>query len=223
MFASLGRALAFFFDPALFGIAFKALLLTLVLFVVLLVGAEYALHLLPTLGSPTVNRALELLAPVILIMGLFAVGAPVAALFASLYLDKVADAIEARSYASDPRAPGTSLATGLGAGMRLAGLVLVADLLLLPADAVLPGVGQVATIAVNGFLLGREYFELAALRHISRKAADALRKRNAARVFGAGLIISVLTAVPFADFFAPLFGAALMVHLYKRVAREAKT
>jgi CysZ protein len=101
--------------------------------------------------------------------------------------------------------------------------VLVADLLLLPADAVLPGVGQVATIAVNGFLLGREYFELAALRHISRKAADALRKRNAARVFGAGLIISVLTAVPFADFFAPLFGAALMVHLYKRVARETNS
>jgi CysZ protein len=170
-----------------------------------------------------VNRALELLAPVILIMGLFAVGAPVAALFASLYLDKVADAIEARSYASDPKAPGTSFATGLGAGIRLAGLILVADLLLLPADAFLPGVGQVATIVVNGFLLGREYFELAALRHVSRNAADALRKRNAARIFGGGLIISVLTVVPFADFFAPLFGAALMVHLYKRVAREAKT
>ncbi len=117
------------------------------------------------------------LAPVILIMGLFAVGAPVAALFASLYLDKVADAIEENSsYASDPRAPGTSLATGLGAGIRLAGLVLVADLLLLPADAFLPGIGQIATIVVNGFLLGREYFELAALRHVSRKAAEALQQ-----------------------------------------------
>src|SRR6476646_2207384 len=105
MFASLGRALAFFFDPALFGIVFKALLLTLVLFIALLVSAEYALPFLPTLGSPMVHRALELLAPVILLIGLFAVGAPVAALFASLYLDKVADAIEARSYASDPKAP----------------------------------------------------------------------------------------------------------------------
>jgi len=223
MFASLGRALAFFFDPALFGIVLKALLLTLVLFVALLAGAEYALHFLPTLGSPTVNRALELLAPVILIMGLFAAGAPVAALFASLYLDKVADAIEARSYAADPKAPGTSFATGLGAGIRLAGVVLLADLILLPADAFLPGIGQIATILANGFLLGREYFELAALRHVSRKAAHALRSRNAARIFTGGLIISVLSAVPFADFFAPLFGAALMVHLYKRVARETNT
>lgn len=223
MFASLGRALAFFFDPALFGIVLKALLLTLVLFVALLAVAEYALHFLPTLGSPAVNRALELLAPVILIMGLFAVGAPVAALFASLYLDKVADAIEARSYSADPKAPGTSFAAGLGAGIRLAGVVLLADLILLPADAFLPGVGQVATIAVNGFLLGREYFELAALRHVSRKTADALRSRNATRIFGGGLIISALSAVPFADFFAPLFGAALMVHLYKRIARETNT
>jgi CysZ protein len=223
MFASLGRALAFFFDPALFGIVLKALLLTLVLFVALLAGAEYLLHLLPTLGSPVVNRILELLAPVIMIMGLFAVGGPVAALFASLYLDKVADAIEARSYPADPKAPGTTFAAGLGAGVRLAGIVLVADLILLPSDAFLPGAGQIATIVVNGFLLGREYFELAALRHVSRKTADALRKRNWARVFGGGLLISVLSAIPFANFFAPLFGAAVMVHFYKRAARETQT
>lgn len=220
MFASLGRALAFFFDPAFFGVVLRALLLTLLLFVVLLAGAEYLLHLLPTLGSPAVNRALELLAPVLAIMGLIAAGGPVAALFASLYLDRVAGAIEARSYAGDPKAPGTPLLTGLGAGIRLAGLVILADLLLLPADAFLPGIAQIATIVVNGFLLGREYFELAALRHVSQRAARALRSRNAARIFGAGLLISVLTAVPFADFFAPLFGAALMVHLYKRVAKE---
>src|SRR4029077_19519031 len=107
-----------------------------------------------------------------------------------------------------------SFGAGLGAGLRLAVLVIAADLLLLPADAFLPGVGQIATVIVNGFLLGREYFELAALRHVSHRVADALRKANAARVFGAGLIISVMTVVPFADFFAPLFGAALMVHLY---------
>jgi CysZ protein len=222
MFASFGRALAFFFDPAFFGVILRAVLLTILLFAALLAGTEYLLHLLPTLGSPAVNRALEWLAPVLLIIGLFAAGGPVAALFASLYLDRVAAAIEARSYAADPKARGTSFAAGLGAGIRLAGLVVVADLLLLPVDALLPVAGEVATIVVNGFLLGREYFELAALRHISRKAAAGLRSRNAARVFGAGLVISLLTAVPIADFLAPLFGAALMVHLYKRVALEAR-
>jgi CysZ protein len=167
-----------------------------------------------------VNRILEWMAPVLMLLGLFAVGGPVAALFGSLYLDRIADAIEARTYPTDAKAPGTKLTTSLGAGARLAGIVILADILLLPADTFAPGVGQVLTVIVNGFLLGREYFELAALRHVSSKTAHALRQRNWARVFAGGLLISLLSAIPFADFFAPLFGAALMVHFYKRVERE---
>jgi len=219
MFASIGRALGLIFDPVLTGVVAKALLLTIVLFVVLVVGVEYALHFLPTLGVPWVNRILEILAPILLLMGFFVLGGPVAALFGSLYLARVADAVEKRWYASDARAPGSSIGT-VGAGLRLAGLVLLADLLLLPTDVLAPGIGEVATVVVNGFLLGREYFELAALRHVSLKAADALRRRNSGQVFAAGLILSVLTFVPLVNLFAPLFGAALMVHLYRRMAQE---
>jgi len=220
MFASIGRALGLFFDPAFFGIVLKSVGLTLILFIALLAGVEYGLHLLPTLGNPTINRILEWMAPVLMLIGLFAVGGPVAALFGSLYLDRVADAIEARSYSADAKAPGAKLTTSVSAGMRLAGAVILADVVLLPADALFPGAAEVLTILVNGFLLGREYFELAALRHVSAKTADALRQRNWARVFIGGLLISALSAIPFADFFAPLFGAALMVHFYKRVAQE---
>ncbi|MEI9930644.1 MAG: EI24 domain-containing protein [Rhizomicrobium sp.] len=220
MFASMGRALGLFFDPAFFGVVLKSIGLTLLLFVLLLAGIEYGLHLLPTLGSPAVNRILEWMAPVLMFLGLIAVGGPVAALFGSLYLNRIASAIEARSYTADPKAPGAKTTANLAAGARLAGLVILADVLLLPADALLPGIAQVLTIVVNGFLLGREYFELAALRHVSVKTADILRKRNWASVFGGGLAISFLSAIPFADFFAPLFGAALMVHFYKRVTQE---
>ncbi len=62
MFASARKALALIFDPAFFGVVLKSLLWTLVLFAVLLVGTEYALHQLPTLGSHWVNTFLELLA-----------------------------------------------------------------------------------------------------------------------------------------------------------------
>jgi CysZ protein len=220
MFASIGRALGLFFDPAFFGVVLKSVALALLLFVLLLACVEYGLHALPTLVSPAVNRVLELMAPVLMLLGLFTVGGPVAALFGSLYLDRIADAIEARAYAGDAKAPGVKLTTSIGAGARLAGAVILADILLLPADTFLPGAGQVLTIVVNGVLLGREYFELAALRHVSVKTADALRRRNWASVLGGGLLISLLSAIPFADFFAPLFGAALMVHFYKRVAQE---
>jgi CysZ protein len=221
MFASIGRALSLIFDPVLIGVVAKALLLTIVLFVVLLVGVEYALHLLPTLGVPWVNRVLEILAPIFLLMGIFVLGGPVAALFGSLYLDRIADAVEKRWYAADAKARGARTGAGIGAGLRLAALILAADLVLLPTDVLAPGFGEIATVVVNGFLLGREYFELAALRHISLKAADALRRRNSGQVFAAGMILSVLTFVPLVNLLAPLFGAALMVHLYKRMAEDA--
>src|SRR5690348_12356130 len=121
MFASIGRALSVLLDPALFGVVARAVLLTILLFVALLVGVEVALHLLPTLGAPEVNRTLELLAPVILFGAFFVLGGPVAALFGSLYLDRIADAVEKRWYASDPKAQGASTRIGIGAGLRLAG------------------------------------------------------------------------------------------------------
>ncbi len=155
------------------------------------------------------------------ILSLFYLGAPVAALFGSLFVDEIASAIEDRHYSLAPKAPGTSFRTNLRAGLRMAGIIVLVDLLLLPVNIFLPGIAWIATLAVNGFLLGREYFELAALRHLPLAAADALRKRCAGQVFaGGGLIISVLTAVPLINLFAPLFGAALMVHFFKQVTQE---
>ena len=95
-------------------------------------------------------------------------------------------------------------------------------MLLLPFNFWLPGIGTLATVAVNGWLLGREFFELAALRHMSQTAARNLRRRHVFGVWMGGLLLAALAAVPFVNFFAPLFGAAIMVHLYKRYQHEER-
>jgi CysZ protein len=154
---------------------------------------------------------------------MFILGAPVAALFASLYLDRVAQTVEARAYPNDPSAPGMTTRTAIAAGARLAGLALVLNLGLALMDTELilvPALPELITILVNGWLLGREYFELAALRHMSRAAAGNLRRRHGGSVFAGGTMISLASAFPLANLFAPLFGAALMVHLMKRFLRE---
>ena len=98
MFASMSRAARLIFDPAFAGVVVKALLLTILLFVAGLMLSEYALSLLPVLGNRLVNTALEVLAPVLFLVGGIILGPPVAALFASLFLDQVAGQIEARDY-----------------------------------------------------------------------------------------------------------------------------
>jgi CysZ protein len=218
MFASAGRALGLIFDPAFLGILLKALLLTLLLFAVLLGLGEYALSFLPVLGSPLVNDALKWLAPLLLVFGGLVVGPPVAALFACLFLDQLASHIEARDY-PDSAAEPASFARTLRAGLRFAALVLGANLALAPVELALPGLGELVGLLLNGWLLGREYFELAALRHLDLTALDGLRRRNAVAIWVFGTLLAVASMIPLLNLVAPLFGTALMVHLFHRVAK----
>jgi len=224
MFASARRAFITLFDRDFLGLVCWTLVLTAILFVALFFGVEYGLKQLPTLGSVWVNRFLELAAPIVLVLSVFFLGAPVAAMVGSLFLDRIAAKVDAHFYPNDPKAPGTPMLTGIGESARLIGLALLINAALIPVDVGLPGVSEFVTVLVNAWLLGREFFELAALRHLTPQQSDALRRRNAGRIYIGGLLIAVLAAVPGFDLIAPFFGAALMAHLFKRVSRmEGKT
>ena len=222
MFASLAKAVKALFDRTLTRVVIASVLLTAALYAVLLTGALYGLNRLPTLGWTWVNTLLEWLAPVLVGLVVIYLGAVAAALFAPLFLGRVAKRIEARFYPADPPPRGGRFGHTLFAGLQLAIVVAAFDLLLLPADAFLPGIGEFMTILVNGWFLGRGYFELVAFRHMSRSAARALRGRNRLGVFAAGVVISLLSAVPLIGLIAPLFGAVLMVHLFKRYAQKER-
>jgi CysZ protein len=220
MFASAGKAFAMLFDRDFIGMVLWSLALTAVLFVALFVGVEYWLAHLPPLGAPWVNRFLELVTPILLVLAVFFLGTPVAAIFASIFLNRIAAKVDAHFYPNDPKAPGTPFAAGAGEAFRLIALALLINVALLPVDVGVPGVAEVATVIANGWLLGREFFELASLRHLSRQQSDALRRRHGGKIFAAGLLISVLTVIPVLDLIAPFFGSALMAHLFKRLIHE---
>ena len=76
-------------------------------------------------------------------------------------------------------------------------------------------------IAALTFLLGREYFELAAMRHVPPAEAKKLRQANGLTVFLCGLIIAGIASVPILNFITPLFATAFMVHMYKDLTRRA--
>ena len=219
MFASIARATRLIFEPGFAGIALRSVLLTLLMFLIALAGTEILIAQLPALGNPHVNRALELLAPVLFVFLLSALGAPVAALFGTFFLDRLAGRIEARDYPGTAPLP-NRFGPALKAGIRLAGMVLGADLILLPLDFVVPGLGELLSLIVNGWLLGWEYFELAAVRHLPIARVDGLRKSRAWQVWGGGIVIAFLSEIPLLDLIAPLFGTALMVHLFHNLQRQ---
>ena len=139
---------------------------------------------------------------------------------AGLYLDDVAGQVERTYYPADP--PGRELPAlaAIGAGLKFFLVVLVVNLVALFLLLV-PGVNLIAFYVGNGYLLGREYFEMVAMRHLSLEEARRLRKANLATVFLCGLIIAGLASVPIANLLTPLFATAFMVHVYKSLARRA--
>jgi len=219
MFASARKAMGIVFNPAFSGVVLKALALTIALFVLLFAGFEYGIHRLLALHPNWPSGLLTMFGSIFFLVLVYFLGAPVAALFAALFLDDIAEAVESKCYSLDPPAPGARFWRSLATGLRLFGLTLLLGLMMLPLNLLIPGVGTVLSLLVGGWLLGREYFELAALRHISRKSADSLRRRHSLAILSGGLLIAVLAAIPFIDLVAPLFGVALMVHEFKRYSK----
>ena len=79
------------------------------------------------------------------------------------------------------------------------------------------GLGAVIFFLATAWLLGREYFELAAMRFRPPSEAKALRKRNAATVYVGGLLIAAYVSIPIVNLATPLFAMAFMVHMHKRL------
>ena len=109
------------------------------------------------------------------------------------------------------------LPASLYMGLRFAALSLLVNLAVL-ALTLFTGVGFAAFFVLNAYLLGREYFELAAMRHLPLPQAVELRRQRSFDVFIAGMIVAVFVAVPLLNLFTPLFATALMTRLVKRLA-----
>ena len=102
--------------------------------------------------------------------------------------------------------------------LKFFGIVVLGNLIALMLLLV-PGVNIGAFFVVNGYLIGREFFEFAAMRFVAEDEAKALRRRNAGTVFLAGLVIAAFMAVPLLNLLSSLFACAMMVHLHKVVAK----
>jgi len=138
----------------------------------------------------------------------------VSALVAGLFSDDAAEIVERTDFPGDPPGRALPLGQALLYGLRFAGLSLIVNLAALTL-VFIPGVNVVAFFTANAYLLGREYFELAAGRF--RPVEEAAQMRSAFRptVFLAGAMLAGLVLVPVLNLLTPLVGVALMVHLHK--------
>lgn len=215
MISAFFKALGDLLSAEFRSVLLKAIGLTLALFIALLVAVEIILSMLTLVPWPWAETVLAIGTGLLLVVAFFFLMAPVTAIFAGLFLDDIALRVEARHYPQDARGAPLTMARSLVIALQFAAVVLAVNLAILPL--VFTGIGAAVLIAANAYLIGREYFEMVAMRHMPVEEARFLRKAYTPRIFAAGIIPAVLSLVPLLNLAVPLFATSYFVHIFKQV------
>jgi uncharacterized protein involved in cysteine biosynthesis len=158
--------------------------------------------------------------PLMLVLSVFLM-VPVASAITSMFLDEVAQAVEDRHYPALGPAASVPLADAFRDSAAFLGVLLVANAVALVLYVMFAPFAPFIFWGLNGFLLGREYFTLVAMRRSGRAQARVLRKRHALTIWAAGVLMALPLTVPVLNLLVPVLGAATFTHLYHRLAARA--
>ncbi|EIE52830.1 hypothetical protein AL036_15380 [Salipiger aestuarii] len=177
---------------------------------------------LPWIGTVTwVDDAISWGAiPLMLLLSVFLM-VPVASAVTGLFLDDVAQAVEDRHFPALPAANDPGLMENIRDSLGFLGVLIVANIVALVLYLMLPPLAPFIFWGLNGFLLGREYFTLAAIRRVGRERAARLRRRYLPAIWIAGVLMAVPLTVPLLNLFVPILGAATFTHLFHRLEARA--
>src|ERR1700730_9085143 len=124
-------------------------------------------------------------------------------LILGFFLERVVAAVERRPYPALPPARRIGVREALASALRILGLAVIVNLVLLPVYF-LPPINLFLYYGLNGYVVGREYFELVALRRLDGAAARAMWRWHRGRLVLAGVVIVFLLSLPLFNLVAPV-------------------
>ena len=203
------------------GLTIALLILIRALFLGLINGFTAESFTLPVVGEVTwIDDLLSWGSVLLLLVASFFLMVPVASAITSLFLEDVAEAVEAKHYPHLPSVPRTTFFDGLRDSVNFMGLLIVGNIIALILIAVLTIPGIIVFYALNGFLLGREYIQITAMRRLGRAGAKKLWRDNLGTVWLAGCLMAVPLTFPLINLIIPILGAATFTHLFHRLAQK---
>lgn len=211
-------------SPPLRGIVMRsvglAFLLLLGVWALLTKGFGWLLRTHPlSVDYPVVDGFVYFMAGAGLLVALAYMLPVISALVGGFFIDDAALVVERTDFPAD--GPGTAISTGRSIlyGFRFAALALLVNLVALVLFFI-PVVNLGAFFAANAYLLGREYFEMAAARFMPLADAIELRRTHRVAVLAGGAVLAGFMLIPIVNLATPIFGIALMVHLHKSIGRR---
>jgi CysZ protein len=215
----MGKAFALALGDVLTPAGRRALLQSLagafILLALLWLGAWALLDLVHIARFPWLDWPIRILGDLAALFLAWLIFPSMSMLVLGLFLDRVIAALEAAHYPGQPPARAVGIGEAILSGLKLALLGLLLNLLALPVYVFLPGINLIVFYGLNGYLVGREYFEQVALRRLPPH-------RNRIGLILAGAMVAFLLSVPLVNLAAPLLGAAFMLYLFEDLRRRGR-
>jgi uncharacterized protein involved in cysteine biosynthesis len=229
IFAAFFKALGQIGDPRFRRVLLLGVGLTLALLILAYAGVLWLIGI--TVGDTTV---LPLIGEVTWVGDLLSFGSfflmivlsmflmvPVASAITSMFLDEVAAAVEEVHYPELPQVQSAPLGEAFKDTVNFLGVIVAANTLALILYAIFTPFAVFIFWGLNGYLLGMEYFQLAAMRREGRVAAKRLRARHRLTIWVAGVLMAMPLSVPVVNLLIPILGAATFTHIYHSIRRRA--
>lgn len=205
-------ALAQLDDPALQSALWRSLALAAACFAAVWIGAAYGVRGVADLHG-WLAWAAGLASGMLTALLAFWLFVPLAAGIGTLFIERIARAVERRHYPRLPPAAGASLAVQVWDGVVVGLRILLLNVAALALAILIPGVGAMLALLVTAYAIGRGLFVAVALRRLDRLTAESLYRRNRAAILGYGLVLSVAAYVPLINLLVPVVSIAAMVHV----------
>lgn len=171
---------------------------------------------LPWIGEIGVSNSILSWGSLLLMLGLSVfLMVPVASAFTGLFLDDVADAVEAKHFPKLTPAPRLGLSSAIRETLRFLLVILIANLAAL--ILYFTPLGPFVFYGLNGYLLGREYYRMIAVRRLSRSEASRSFRKNFPTIWLAGALMAVPLSIPVLNLVIPILGAATFTHIFHGV------
>lgn len=130
----------------------------------------------------------------------------------SFFDEQMAEIIDEADYPQLPKAEQPFWPT-LGADVLFTLKAVALNIICLPV-LIVPVLGLVFYYGLNGYLLGTQFFRMAAGRRLDPAATEKLRKDNFGSILLTGICISFMATIPVINLAAPILGVAVTLHLF---------
>ena len=210
---AVGRGFDQLKDKKTRGVMWLSVAVTLGIFIATWLGIYFLITLTTLVGISWLEGIIDILGGAAAFVLTWFLFPPVVIAVSSLFLDAVVEAVEARHYPDLPMAKGLTIAQSIGPALKLLGMALFLNLLCLPF--IFTPFYPFLYYTLNGYLLGREYFELVAFRRLDKAEGRIFFRQKKWPIIAIGALFAFFLTIPILNLITPVVATAALVHLFE--------